>query len=45
MLLWSFDRKGGAEGAVIPRGAALAKRVSLAVSNLDVEKGRIVIRP
>jgi hypothetical protein len=45
VLLWSFDRKGGAEGSVIPRGSPLAKRVSEAVSNLDVEKGRIVLRP
>jgi hypothetical protein len=45
VILWSFDRKGGSEGTVIPRGAALAKQVSHAVSNLDVEKGRIVLRP
>jgi hypothetical protein len=45
VLLWSFDRRGGADGLVIPRGPSLAKRVSEAVSNLDVEKGRIVLRP
>jgi hypothetical protein len=44
MLLWSFDRKGGAEGVVIPRGVSLARRVAEAVSNLDVEKGRVVIK-
>ncbi len=44
VLLWSFDRKGGAEGTVIPRGHALAQRVAAAVSNLTVEDGRVVVR-
>ena len=42
--MWSFDRKGGAEGVVIPRGVPLAKHVAEAVSNLEVERGRVVIR-
>ena len=44
MLAWSFDRYGGAEGLVIPRGVPLAKRVAEAISNLEVEKGRLTIR-
>src|SRR5262249_17235072 len=43
-LLWSFDRRGGSEGVVIPRGVHLAKRVAAAVSNLEVDKGRVTIR-
>jgi hypothetical protein len=44
VLLWSFDRKGGPDGLVIPRGPSLARLVAEAVSNLDVEKGRVVIQ-
>jgi serine/threonine protein kinase len=44
VLLWGFERKGGAEGVVVPRGVGLAKRVAEAVANLEVEKGRIAIR-
>jgi len=44
VLLWSFDRKGGAEGTVIPRGVSLAKRVAEVVSNLEVARGRVVIK-
>jgi len=42
-LLWSYDRKGGPEGLVIPRGVSLARRVAEAVSNLEVEKGRVAV--
>jgi serine/threonine protein kinase len=44
VLAWSFGRAGGADGVVIPRGVALARAVSTAVSNLTVEKGRLTIR-
>jgi hypothetical protein len=44
VLAWSFARTGGAVGMVIPRGVALAKRAAESVSNLDVEKGRLVLR-
>ena len=44
VLLWSFDRKGRPEGVVVPRGVSLAQRVAAAVSNLDVERGRVTIK-
>ena len=43
VLLWSFHKKGGAEGVVLPRGVSLARRVAEAVSNLEVERGRVAI--
>jgi len=45
LLAWSFDRCGSPEGLIIPRGKTLAKEVARAMSNLDVEDGRLVIRP
>jgi hypothetical protein len=44
MLLWGFERKGAAEGVVVPRGVGLAKRVAEAVANLEVERGRVALR-
>lgn len=44
VLAWSFGREGGPDGVVIPRGLALARAVSMAVSNLTVEKGRLAVR-
>jgi serine/threonine protein kinase len=44
VLLWSYDRRGGPEGTVIPRGRSLARQVAAAVSNLTVEEGRVAIR-
>jgi len=44
VLAWSFDRTGGAEGLVVPRGLGLSQRVARAVSNLRVEKKRLVAR-
>jgi len=44
VIAWSFDRVGGAEGFVIPRGIPLAQRLAAAVSNLGVDKGKLVIR-
>jgi hypothetical protein len=41
VIAWSFDRRGPVEGLVVPRGVPLAKAVAEAVSNLDVEKGRL----
>jgi hypothetical protein len=43
VLAWSFDRVGGAEGQVIPRGIELTKHVATAISNLGVDKGKLVI--
>jgi serine/threonine protein kinase len=43
VLAWSFDRVGGAEGQVIPRGIGLAKLVAASISNLGAEKGKLVI--
>jgi len=44
VIAWSFDRVGGAEGLVIPRGVPLARQIAAAVSNLAVDKGKLVIR-
>jgi hypothetical protein len=44
VLLWEFTQRGGAEGVVVPRGVGLAKRVAEAVANLEVERGKVVIR-
>lgn len=44
VLLWSSDRAGPAEGAIVPRARALAMRVAAATSNLAVtEEGTIVL--
>jgi len=43
VLAWSFDRVGGAEGQVIPRGVSLAKLVATSISNLGAEKGKLLI--
>jgi hypothetical protein len=43
VIAWSFDRVGGAEGQVIPRGISLAKLVASSISNLGAEHGRLVI--
>jgi hypothetical protein len=44
VFVWSFDRAGGPEGEVIPRGRPLAQKVARALSNLRVERGRLSIR-
>ncbi len=44
VLAWSFDRKGRPDGVVIPRGVPQAQRVAAAVSNLEVERGRVAIK-
>jgi serine/threonine protein kinase len=44
VLAWSPSRVAGAEGTVIPRGVALARAVSGAISNLVVDKGRITLK-
>ena len=43
VIAWSFDRVGGAEGQVIPRGIGLAKRVATSISNLGADKGKLQI--
>jgi hypothetical protein len=43
VLAWSFDRVGGAEGQVIPRGMDLARLVATSISNLGAEKGKLII--
>jgi hypothetical protein len=45
VLAWTFDRLGGAEGQIIPRGLPLATRVAEAASNLRVESRRLVAKP
>ncbi len=42
VLAWSYDRMGQVEGIVIPRGVSLARAVSEVVSNLDVDRGKLV---
>lgn len=44
VLAWSFDRVGGAEGQIIPRGLGLAVRVAEAASNLRIENRRLAIK-
>lgn len=44
VLAWSFDRVGGAEGQVIPRGLGLAVKVAETASNLRVENRRLVLK-
>lgn len=44
VLAWSFDRVGGAEGLVVPRGLSLVRRVAGAVSNLVVDQKRLKLR-
>ena len=44
VLAWSFDRVGGADGQVIPRGLPLAVRVAETASNLRVEGRRLVVK-
>ncbi|MDC3960766.1 nSTAND1 domain-containing NTPase [Polyangium jinanense] len=41
VLVWSFDRPGGVEGEVIPRGRPLADAVARTLSNLRVDRGRL----
>ena len=43
VVAWSFDRTGGAEGQVIPRGIDLAKLVATSISNLGADKGKLFI--
>jgi len=43
VLVWSFDRPGGVEGEIIPRGRPLADAVARALSNLRVDHGRLGI--
>jgi hypothetical protein len=44
VLAWSFDRVGGADGQIIPRGLGLAVKVAEAASNLRVENRRLVLK-
>ncbi|MEO7330666.1 MAG: hypothetical protein ABI193_18975, partial [Minicystis sp.] len=44
LIAWCFDRVGGPEGQIIPRGVPLAKKVASAVSNLAVDKGRLGLK-
>jgi hypothetical protein len=44
VIAWSFDRMGGPEGKVIPRGVPLARQIAVAVSNLTAEKGKLTLR-
>ncbi len=44
VLAWSFDRVGGAEGEVVPRGRTLVRQVAEAVSNLRVKDGKLGLR-
>jgi hypothetical protein len=44
VLAWTFDRVGGAEGQIIPRGLGLAVRVAEAASNLRVESRKLVLK-
>ena len=44
LIAWCFDRVGGPEGQIIPRGVPLAKKVAGAVSNLAVDKGKLGLR-
>jgi len=44
VLAWSPDRAGGADGQVIPRGVPLARQLAAALSNLAIDKGKLVIR-
>ena len=44
VLAWSFDRVGGPEGEVVPRGRSLARAVAEAVSNLEVREGKLRLR-
>ena len=43
VIAWSFDRTGGADGQIIPRGIDLAKLVATSISNLGAEKGKLII--
>ena len=45
VIAWSADRVGGAEGQVIPRGLGLARLVATSISNLGVERGKLLIHP
>ncbi|MEZ4308330.1 MAG: hypothetical protein R3F14_09830 [Polyangiaceae bacterium] len=46
VLLWSSDRIGPAEGSIVPRAKALAKRVAQAASNLEVtDTGDLLLGP
>ncbi len=44
VLAWSYDREGPAEGQVLPRGAALVRRIATEVSNLRVHDGKLSLR-
>ena len=44
VLAWSFDRVGGAEAVIVPTGRSLAKVVAARVSNLEVDRGKLVLR-
>lgn len=45
LLLWSSDREGAADGAIVPRATKLVTRVAEATSNLQVnEAGEVVIK-
>jgi WD40 repeat protein len=44
VLAWTFDRVGGAEGQIVPRGLGLAVRVAEAASNLRVESRKLVLK-
>jgi hypothetical protein len=44
VLAWTFDRVGGAEGQIVPRGLGLAVRVAEAASNLRIESRKLVLK-
>ena len=44
VIAWCFDRIGGPEGQILPRGVPLATTVAGAVSNLVVDKGKLGLR-
>jgi hypothetical protein len=43
VLAWSFDRAGEAEVDIIPRGRDVTDKISRALCNLRIEKGRLKI--
>jgi serine/threonine protein kinase len=44
VIAWSFERTGGPEGVLIPRGVRLAGAVAASLTNLAVDKGKLVIK-
>lgn len=44
VFAWTFDRTGGAEGQIFPRGLELAQRVAQSASNLRVKDRKLVVK-